>query len=109
MSNALHAADSELDTCAVIGHLSDIAGSSMHAIRVSARVEKAPAMQKNILLNAYEIHAYTDIKGQFVLALPKGSTCIIKLEQAGLRKKVVVPYAESIDFDALLSLNSEGV
>lgn len=108
LSNALHAADNNLQTCGVIGHLADIAGEAMADIRVSARIDKSPAMQRNISLNAFELHTYTDELGQFVLNLPKGSVCIIKLEQANFRKKISVPFLDTIDLNALIDLNYNG-
>jgi len=108
LSNAMHAADNNLQTCSVIGHLADIAGEAMADIRVSARIDKAPTMQRNINLSAYELHTYTDEFGQFILNLPKGSVCIIKLEQANFRKKISVPFLDTIDLDALIDLNYNG-
>jgi hypothetical protein len=108
LSNALHASDCVLDTCDIIGHISTPTGAALENIRVSARIDKAPVRQRNIHIDAFESHVYSDAYGQFVLRLPKGVECIIKIDQAALRKKVAIPYEDSIDFDELIRLNEGG-
>lgn len=105
-SNALHASDCGLDTCDLIGNVSFLTGKALPDIRVSARIEKAPYLQKNTIVDAFESFVYTDAYGQFVLRLPKGSTCVLKIDQANFRKKIVVPFKDVIDLSELLKLNS---
>ncbi len=107
-SNALHASDCGFITCDVIGNLAYITGTPMPDMRVAVRIEKAPFMQRNTLADAYDWYAYTDAYGQFVLKLPKGSTCIIKIDQANIRKKVVIPMQDVIDFNDLIDMNQGG-
>ena len=107
-SNVLHASDCGFPVCSVIGHLADASGSPMANIRVTGRIVTAAVMLGNTYLDKYEKVVYTDVHGQFVLDLPKGSVCMIKLEQSGVRQKVAIPMKDSIDLHDLLRLNSEG-
>lgn len=104
-SNVLHAADCGLDLCTVTGHLSHIYGDAIKNSRITVRIDKPYALKRNILLNSYEWHVYSDEHGQFNLSLPKDCVCIIKIDQADFRVKVHVPNLDFIDLDALLRLN----
>jgi len=105
LSNIMHASNCVLDYCTVSGHLSNINNKPMPEIRVTARLDKPVFMRSNTLANAYELHTYTDAFGQFNLDLPKGSVCILKIEQAGLREKLEIPMMDFIDLEDLIRLN----
>lgn len=104
-SNILHASDCGFITCDVIGSLAYITGTPMPDMRIAVRIEKAPYMQQNTIADAYDYYTHTDAYGQFVLKLPKGSTCVIKIDQANFRRKVVIPMQDMIDFSELLDIN----
>ena len=104
-SNVLHAADCYLDTCTITGHLAEINNTPMADMRVSVRIHKPVFFSNNTYASAYELHTYTDAFGQFNLQLPKGSVCILKIDQAGVREKLAIPMLDFIDINELIAMN----
>lgn len=107
-SNVLHAADCGLKTCCITGHVSDISGNPKANIRISVRIDKPVYNQRNTFVDAYEKHIYSDALGQFVLELPRLSECLLRIDQAGLRQKIVIPNRDFIALNDLLKLNITG-
>lgn len=91
-------------TCLVYGCVSDVGMTAAENVAVGFRIKEYPSVfGSTVLLRATNM-TRTDSRGYFELNVPQGAMTVFLVDDAGLRKELLIPYAESISLKELLEL-----
>ena len=103
-SELKHAPDIYASTCLVYGCVADVGMTAAENVMVGFRVKEFPAIYANTVILRATLTTRTDCRGYFELKVPQGALTIFALDDAGVRRDILIPYVRSISLNELLDL-----
>lgn len=107
-SSPRHAPDISSDTCLIQGNVADVGMTAVSDVMVGCRVLEIPGIFGNTAVLRTSNIVRTDSRGYFELYVPRKALIVLSIEDAGLKKSLLIPDVPSIDIRGLLALPQNG-